>query len=157
MNQAPSQINPSPVKSNRAQSNQTAPSQIRPRLVKSNCTSTSSAAVAVLMLSMLGCVDDERDESDRLEMQLRAAVEKGQHHPQSHLSQQYCHNNNNKTYTSLSLPLSLFSNGTTMTAAVTAVNVTTTTAAASSATEELRQGCCEENDHYQRLLRMANM
>ena len=55
------------------------------------------------------------------------------------------------------MPLSLFSNGTTMTAAVTAVNVTTTTAAASSATEELREVCREENDHYQRLLRMANM
>ena len=115
----------------------------------------------MMLLSMLGCVDDERDESGRLEMQQLRAVEKGQHHPQSHYSQQYCHtnNNNNKTYTPLSLPLSLFSNGTTMTAAVTAVNVTTTTAtaASSSAAEGLRDGCCEENDHYQRLLRMANM
>ena len=110
---------------------------------------------------MLGCVDDERDESHRLEMRLRAAVE-------GHPHQYHTTNNtstNTKLYAAIPIlpppPNSMFhipSNGNGTTALSTTLTTAVTTAVTAAMTaEELSQRCREENDHFQRLLRMANM
>ena len=127
-----------------------------------NVHATSSA-----MLSMLGCVDDEREESERLEIRLRAAVE-GHTHPYHNntytINSSSSTNNNSKAYASISLippralphslpNSSLFhipSNGPGP-GPGQGPDLTAVTA------EELSQRCREENDHFQRLLRMANM
>ena len=137
----------------------------------SNVHGTGSA-----MLSMLGCVDDEREESDRLEMRLRAAVE-GYTHPYHDNTNPYANNNNNssngsssnnnsKSHASISLlpphalPQSLPNSSLfripsyglgSVPGPGPGPDLTAVTA------EELSQRCREENDHFQRLLRMANM
>ena len=126
---------------------------------------------------MLGCVDDEREESNRLEVQLRAAIE-GHLHPYHTANSNITTTSNNsnssnmnmiKTVASTSLlPMPPYPSSSphqnSLLSGIPSLNgpdgsgpVPGSVLTADVTAEELRQRCREENDHFQRLLRMANM